>query len=90
MKKPILHAFFRIIAILFLGIFFYVLVLNGKSDPMGMGLVFAFIAITILSPLVLIIEAFKLSKQNKKTEATINWIIAIILILVLFSFLNMK
>lgn len=90
MKQQILHATYRIIAILLAFIFGYVIILNGSSDPMGLGLVFAFITIAIIAPLLLIIEAIIISKKRKKTEATINWVITIILLFLLFSFLNMK
>lgn len=90
MKDVFLHSIYRIggiIAAIFLS---YLLMLDGKSDPMGLGIIFVLISITILVPLFLVIEAIKLSKKNKAKEAAANWIIAISLLLVLLSFLTMQ
>ena len=90
MKDVFLHTIYRIAGIIAAIILCYVIMLGGKSDPMGLGIIFVLIAITILAPLFLIIEAIKLSKKNKAKEAAANWIIAISLLLVLLNFLTMQ
>jgi membrane protease YdiL (CAAX protease family) len=70
----------------------YLIALDGASDPMSMGAAFAFFATILVIPIALIVEAIIISKKGKKNEAKINWIIAMIFILVIlvliFSMLN--
>lgn len=90
MKKQILHAVYRIVVILFLVFIPYIIILNSSPGHMGIEVLYIFAPAFIIAPIFLIIEAIIISKKAKKTEATINWMIAIILVVILLSFLNMK
>lgn len=89
MKRHILHVVYRIVGLILLFGLTYVIILDGRSDEMGLGLLYAFIVVSVIAPIYLFIEAAVLSKNNKKTEAKISRIIAISLIVLLLALFNM-
>lgn len=69
MKKRVLRIIYRIAVVPLVFILAYLIILDGRSDPMGLGLVYAFIATAILVPLFLIIEAILISRKKKRKQS---------------------
>lgn len=64
----VVHLFVRIIMLPLLFILIYQMIRGNKSDPMGFGLVYTFITITIISVFYFGVEAIILYRQRKWTK----------------------
>lgn len=87
-KNWIKHLLVRIFALPILFIMFYMIILGGKSDSMGLGLIYAFLALAIIGVLFLGIEAISLYKKKMQHKFYCNVFLLSIMLLTLFVLLG--
>ncbi|MCX3263811.1 hypothetical protein [Pedobacter agri] len=82
-KNWISHLLIRIFALPIAFIMLYMIILGGRSDSMGLGLVYAFLALAIIGVLFLSIEAIWLYRKKLLNKFLANIGILSVLLLVL-------
>jgi len=82
-KNWIGHLLIRIFALPIAFIMLYMVILGGRSDSMGLGLVYAFLALAIIGVLFLAIEAIWLYRRKLTNKFLANIGILSVLLLVL-------
>ncbi|RAV28961.1 hypothetical protein [Sinomicrobium soli] len=68
----ILHLVIRLISVFLLFLIVYQIILDGREDPMGLGVIYAFILTSCLCFLCFGIESVVLYHKNRKTKLYIN------------------
>lgn len=68
----VLYLIIRLVAVPLLFLLVYLIILNGRKDPMGYGLVYAFIATSWSCLLYFGIESVVLYRKKRKTKLVIN------------------
>ena len=68
----VLYLFIRLVAVPLLFLLVYLIILTGRKDPMGYGLVYAFIATSWSCLLYFGIESVVLYRKKRKTKLVIN------------------
>lgn len=87
-KGWIRHLLIRIAAIPIAFIMLYIIILGGKSDSMGLGLIYAFLALSIIGILFLAIEAVSLYKRKLQNKLTCNLILLAVILCSVFALLG--
>ncbi|RZL38754.1 MAG: hypothetical protein EOO96_02215 [Pedobacter sp.] len=87
-KGWILHLLVRISAFPIVFIILYIVILGGKSDSMGLGLIYAFLALAIIGVLFLAIEAIPLYRQKMRNKINCNLLLLAIILCSVFALLG--
>lgn len=82
------HLVIRISAIPVVFIILYVIILGGKSDSMGLAVVYAFLAFAIIGVLFLVIEAVSLYRRKMRNKFNCNLLLLALILFSLFALLG--
>jgi len=82
------HLLIRIFALPIIFLFIYIIILGGKSDPMGLGLIYAFLGLSAVGILFLIVEAVLLYRKRLMHQFYCNLFLLSVVLLSLFALLG--
>lgn len=82
------HLLIRIFALPLVFILIYMMVLGGKTDPMGLGLIYAFLALAAVGFIFLGIEAVVLYRKKRMNKFYCNVTVLFVVFYLVISLLG--
>jgi len=87
-KNWVSHLLIRIVALPLAFILLYIIILGGKSDSIGLGLIYAFLALAVIGILFLGIEAISLYRKKLRNKFACNIVMLSVMLLLLLALLG--